>query len=144
MSYTATLFKQGSSVGEGCQLRARHHRLRAVVPGNLDNYYYLSLMAAVLTVVLATAIPDRWSLARNVVAWVMLAGALAAVPGRLALRDAASDPRVRAACRGFSASRPAPSDPTFVYSILGARIDPTSPWIATIRSTGDVDFRKVD
>jgi hypothetical protein len=36
---------------------------------------------------------------------------------------------------------PQPSDATFVYRILGGRIDPASPWVARIRSTGDVDFR---
>jgi hypothetical protein len=39
---------------------------------------------------------------------------------------------------------PAPSDPTFIYRILGGVIDPASPWVATIRTTGDVDFRKGD
>jgi hypothetical protein len=39
---------------------------------------------------------------------------------------------------------PAPSDATFVYRILGGSIDPASPWIARIRSTGDVDYRKVE
>jgi hypothetical protein len=39
---------------------------------------------------------------------------------------------------------PAPSDPTFVYRILGGQIDPASHWVARIRTTGDVDFRKVE
>jgi hypothetical protein len=39
---------------------------------------------------------------------------------------------------------PAPSDPTFVYRILGGRLDKTSPWIARIRSTGDVEFRRAE
>jgi len=133
----------------------------ALFQGGLDHYYYLSLMpAAVLTIVLATAIPDRWGLARNVVAWVMLAAALAAVPGRLAIaatlhRMPEYAPLVEGSRRAVRQRQPmraieteftlpAPSDPTFVYRILGGHIDPASPWVARIRTTGDVDFRKVD
>jgi hypothetical protein len=39
---------------------------------------------------------------------------------------------------------PAPSDPTFVYRILGGTIDQESPWIVRIRSNGEVQYRKVE
>jgi hypothetical protein len=39
---------------------------------------------------------------------------------------------------------PQPSDATFVFRILGGRIDRASPWIARIQSTGDVEYRKVE
>jgi hypothetical protein len=39
---------------------------------------------------------------------------------------------------------PSPSDVTFVYRILGGRMDPASPWIARITSTGDVVFRQIE
>ena len=133
----------------------------ALFQGGLDHYYYLSLMpAAVLTIVLATAMPKRWGLARNAVAWAMLAAALAAVPGRLAFaatlhRMPEYAPLVEGSRRAVRQRQPmraieteftlpAPSDPTFVYRILGGHIDPASPWVARIRTTGDVDFRKVE
>jgi hypothetical protein len=39
---------------------------------------------------------------------------------------------------------PSPSDVTFVYRILGGRIDPGSTWIARIKSSGEVDFRRLE
>jgi hypothetical protein len=142
----------------------------ALFQGGLDHYYYLSLMpSAVLTVVLAaTALPDpstslragRWQQARNAVALLMLVAALAAVPGRLTFaatmhRMPEYAPLVEGSRRAVRQRQPmrsieteftlpAPSDPTFVYRILGGKIDPASPWVARIRTTGDVDFRKVD
>jgi hypothetical protein len=142
----------------------------ALFQGGLDHYYYLSLMpAAVLTVVLAaTALPGastslgagRWQQARNAVALLMLVAALAAVPARLTFaatmhRMPEYAPLVEGSRRVVRQRQPmrtieteftlpAPSDPTFVYRILGGAIDPASPWVAKIRKTGDVDFRKVD
>jgi hypothetical protein len=133
----------------------------ALFQGGLEHYYYLSLMpAAVVTVVFATAIPERWRLARNAVAWLLLAAALAAVPGRLAVaatlhRMPEYAPLVEGSRRAVRQRQPmraieteftlpAPSDPTFVYRILGGQIDPASHWVARIRTTGDVDFRKVE
>lgn len=134
----------------------------ALFQGGLDHYYYLSLMpAAVLTVVLAaTSLPSRWQHARNAVALLMLVAALAAVPGRLTFaatmhRMPEYAPLVEGSRRAVRQRQPmraieteftlpAPSDPTFVYRILGGTIDPASPWVARIRKTGDVDFRKVD
>ena len=134
----------------------------ALFQGGLDHYYYLSLMpAAVLTVVLAaTALPGRWGLARDGVAWLLLAAALAAVPGRLTFaatlhRMPEYAPLVEGSRRVVGQRQPmraietefalpAPSDPTFIYRILGGVIDPASPWVARIRTTGDVDFRKVE
>jgi hypothetical protein len=130
----------------------------ALFQGGLDHYYYLSLMpAAVLTVVLAgTALP-RFA---NTVAWLMLVAALAAVPGRMTFaatmhRMPEYAPLVEGSRRAVRQRQPmraieteftlpAPSDPTFVYTILGGTIDPASPWVARIRTTGDVDFRRVD
>lgn len=134
----------------------------ALFQGGLDHYYYLSLMpAAVLTIVLAlTALPDRWSGARSTVALVLLAATLAGVPGRLAYgatlhRMPEYAPLVEGSRRAVRQRQPMraietefalpqPSDAAFVYRILGGRIDPASPWVARIRSTGDVDFRKID
>jgi hypothetical protein len=127
----------------------------------LDHYYYLSLMpAAVLTVVLAaTALPVRWPRARTAIALLMLIASVAAIPGRLTFAATMHQmpeyaPLVEGSRRAVRQRQPmraieteftlpAPSDPTFVYRILGGAIDPTSPWVARIRKTGDVDFRKV-
>ena len=134
----------------------------ALFQGGLDHYYYLSLMpAAVLTIVLAiTALPDRWLLARNAIAALALAGILTQLPGRFAfsatlhkmpeyaplVEGSRRAVRQRQPMRAIETefTLPAPSDRTFVYRILGGRIDPASPWIARIRSTGDVDYRTVE
>jgi 4-amino-4-deoxy-L-arabinose transferase-like glycosyltransferase len=134
----------------------------ALFQGGLDHYYYLSLMpAAVLTIVLAiTALPDRWLLARNAIAALALAGSLTQLPGRFAfsatlhkmpeyaplVEGSRRAVRQRQPMRAIETefTLPAPSDRTFVYRILGGRIDPASPWIARIRSTGDVDYQKVE
>jgi hypothetical protein len=134
----------------------------ALFQGGLDHYYYLSLMpAAVLTIVLAiTALPDRWLLARNAIAALALAGSLTQLPGRFAFSATLHKmpeyaPLVEGSRRAVRQQQPmraieteftlpAPSDRTFVYRILGGRIDPASPWIVRIRSTGDVDYRTVE
>ena len=134
----------------------------ALFQGGLDHYYYLSLMpAAVLTIVLAlTALPDRWQIARSAVAALALAALLVELPGRFAssatfhkmpeyaplVEGSRRAVRQRQPMRAIETefTLPQPSDATFVYRILGGRIDPTSPWVARIRSTGDVDFRTVN
>jgi hypothetical protein len=135
----------------------------ALFQGGLDHYYYLSLMpAAVLTVVVGTAaaLPERWPIARNALAIAMCAAVVTGVPGRLASsatfhRMPVYAPLVEGSRRAVRQRQPmrtietefllpAPSDPTFVYRILGGRLDETSPWIARIRSTGDVEFRKAE
>ena len=134
----------------------------ALFQGGLDHYYYLSLMpAAVLTIVLAiTALPDRWLIARNAIAALALAGSLTQLPGRFAysammhkmpeyaplVEGSRRAVRQRQPMRNIETefTLPQPSDATFVYRILGGRIDPASPWIARIRSTGDVDFKRVE
>ena len=134
----------------------------ALFQGGLDHYYYLSLMpAAVLTIVLAlTALPDRWQIARSAVAALALAALLIELPGRFAfsatlhkmpeyaplVEGSRRAVRQRQPMRAIETefTLPQPSDATFVYRILGGRIDPASPWVARIRSTGDVDFRTVN
>jgi hypothetical protein len=131
----------------------------ALFQGGLDHYYYLSLMpAAVVTIVFAlTALPDRWELARNAIAVLALAAVLVELPGRFAysatlhkmpeyaplVEGSRRAVRQRQPMRAIETefNLPQPSDATFVYRILGGRIDPASPWVARIRSTGDVDFR---
>jgi hypothetical protein len=38
---------------------------------------------------------------------------------------------------------PPTNDPEFVYRILGGRLDPASPWVATIQRNGDVLYRNL-
>jgi hypothetical protein len=131
----------------------------ALFQGGLDHYYYLSLMpAAVLTIVLAiTAVPARLAPA---IAALTLVAVLTQVPGRLSYsaalhkmpaygplvegsrRAARQSPTLRGIETEFTL--PAPSDVMFLYRILGGRSDPASPWIARIRSNGDVDYRMID
>jgi hypothetical protein len=120
--------------------------------------------AAVLTVVLAvTSVPGRvrsFATVRTIVALVALTAAASQVPARLVfsatlhkmpeygplVEGSRRVVRQRQAMRGIETefTLPAPSDPLFVYRILGGRTDPASPWIARIRSTGAVEFRKID
>lgn len=134
----------------------------ALFQGGLDHYYYLSLMpAAVLTIVLAlSALPDRWRFARSAIAAAALAGVLTQVPERLAssvtihkmpeyaplVEGSRRAARQRQPMRAIETefTLPAPSDPTFVYRILGGTIDQESPWIVRIRSNGEVQYRKVE
>jgi hypothetical protein len=131
----------------------------ALFQGGLDHYYYLSLMpAAVLTIVLAiTAVPERL---KTAIAAVTLLAVLTQVPGRLAYsatlhkmpgygplvegsrRAARQSPTLRGIETEFTL--PSPSDVMFVYRILGGKSDPSSPWVARIRSTGDVEYRQVN
>ena len=131
----------------------------AVFQGGLDHYYYLSLMpAAVLTIVLAiTAVPAAL---RATVACVALVAVLTQVPGRLAhsatlhkmpeyaplVEGSRRAARQSRALRGIETefTLPSPSDVMFVYRILGGESDPASPWVARIKSNGDVEYRRVD
>jgi hypothetical protein len=125
----------------------------------LDNYYYFSLMpAAVLMVILAiTAIPH--ARAAQVLAIVLVIGALAIVPSRRS--DAMTIHQMGEYGVIVHASRvivdrgtpvrairldfplPPTNDPEFVYRILGGRIDRASPWIAVIQRSGDVTYNRV-
>jgi hypothetical protein len=131
----------------------------ALFQGGLDHYYYLSLMpAAVLTIVLAiTAVPARLAPA---IAAVTLLAVLTQVPARLASsamlhkmpgygplvegsrRAARQSPTLRGIETEFTL--PAPSDVMFVYRILGGASDPGSPWVARIKSNGDVEYRRAN
>jgi hypothetical protein len=129
----------------------------------LDNYYYLSLMpAAVLTCVLAvtaiaTAIPSP-RVARAI-AILLLAGAVALVPGRIRhervmgrmpeyglLVDASKriqrrgEP-MRAIETDFTL--PPTADPEFLFEVLGGRIDRKARWICLIRADGSLSYREV-
>lgn len=135
----------------------------ALFQGGLDHYYYLSLMpAAVLTAMLAVtaAVPSDRRRTRTAIAVAVLAGVLTQVPARLqysatlhkmpqygplvegSRKMAGRDQPMRAIETEFT--MPSPSDATFVYRILGGRLDSTSPWIGRITQTGDVVYRQVD
>lgn len=126
--------------------------------GDLQHYYYLSLMpAAVLTVLLgATAlVPVRIA---HVVGMALLVGAVAVVPARL--RFAASLPRLPAYGVLVAASRqivrqkqpmrsikpefelPPTTDPEFIFRILGGRIDRRAEWRAVIWPDGRVTYSR--
>jgi hypothetical protein len=129
----------------------------ALFQGGLDDYYYLSLMpSAVLTVMLAlTAVP--WPRLRTAIAVTALGAVLVHVPERLQVsatlhkmpeygplvegsrKIARQNQPMRTIETEFTL--PAPSDVMFVYRIFNGRIDPMSPWIARITSTGDVVYR---
>ena len=124
--------------------------------GDLQEYYYLSLMpAAVLTVLLgATAlVPAR---SAHLAGIALLVGAVAVVPARL--RHAATLPRLPAYGILLDASRqivrlkqpmrsiqpqfdlPPSTDPEFMFRILGGRIDQRAEWRAEISPDGRVTY----
>jgi hypothetical protein len=125
----------------------------------LEPYYYLSLMpSVVLTLVLAaTAVP--WRPFSRTVSIALSLAALALVPHRLAYAATLHkmpeyglivEQSRQIVGRGVAMREietefklPRTSDPTFVYRILGGRLDPDSPWIAVMTSRG-VTFKRAD
>lgn len=126
--------------------------------GDLDSYYYMSLMpAAVLTIVLGThaVIPARLARVAGV---AFLAGALAIVPARVSLATTLFRmPQYLALVSGskeiIKRRQPmqsigtefdlhATTDPEFIFRILGGRIDRRAPWRAVILPDGRVEYRQ--
>jgi hypothetical protein len=125
----------------------------------LDDYYYLSLMPAVVltTVLAATAMPSRR--VSHAVGAALLVGSLALVPGRL--RREADLPHMPQYALLVDASRkirslgqpmraiqtdftlPPTADPEYLFALLGGQIDRRSPWLCVIRSDGRIDYRQV-
>ena len=132
----------------------------ALFLGELDRYYYLSLMpAAILMVVLAaTALPPPRFV--GLVGVVLLAVAVALAPGRLRLAATMhqmpeyrllveASRRIKNVGQSMQAIRtdfalPRTADPEFLYQVLGGRIDPASPWIALITADGEISYQNVD
>jgi len=131
----------------------------ALFLASLDSYYYLSLMpAVVLTCALAvTAVPSPG--AARVVGILVLAGALALVPGRIRhervmgrmpeyglLVDASRKIQslgqpMRAIETEFKL--PPTANPEFLFEVLGGRIDRNAHWICLIRADGTLSYRQV-
>ena len=122
----------------------------------LDHYYYIPVMpAAVLTMAFALAVPAT-SLAGRVVGIMLVAAAATMVPWRLgfattmhrlpeyrvlvaASREiAGSHEAVRAIRTEFML--PPSTDPEFLYTILGGRIDANASASAVIRADGTVTY----
>ncbi|HWP99860.1 MAG TPA: hypothetical protein VNK92_05270 [Vicinamibacterales bacterium] len=127
---------------------------------DLDHYYYLSLMpSAVLTILLA-ALPAGRSRLATTFAAATFAAALLPVPARVraaatmhqwpeygALLDGSRRAaRLEQPLRALTTEFPLPptTDGTFLYRILGGRLDPRSPWTATIGRDGRVTYRRVE
>ena len=125
----------------------------------LDRYYYFSLMpAAVLTILLAlTAVPSR--VLSQGIAVALFGLSLAIAPARIALgrtlhqmpeygvlldgsRKIARVPRPMRAIQTEFALPPS-TNPAFLYTILGGRIDRSSPYVAIIKADGAVAFQQV-
>jgi hypothetical protein len=132
----------------------------ALFQGGLDDYYYLSLMPAAVTTILLALIPEPAGRAGAIVAATALGLVLTQVPARFeysaklhkmpeygplvegSRRAARQGQPMRAIETEFT--MPVPSDTLFVYRILGGTIDPDSPWIARIKTSGEVDFRRIE
>ena len=128
--------------------------------GDLNHYYYLSLMPATMLmfVLAATALPPSRFV--DLAAVAILVVALTLVPGRL--RFAATIyqmPQYRLLVDGSREIKrvgqpiqaietdfmlPRTTDPEFLYTILGGRIDAQSPWIARITTDGRIVYRNVN
>ncbi len=127
--------------------------------GDLNHYYYLSLMpAAILMFVLAaTALPPPRFVVPTAI--LILVIALALTPGRLRFATTMHQmPQYRLLVDGSRQIKnvgqpikaietdfilPGTTDPEFLYTILGGRIDPQSPLIALITADGRIVYRKV-
>ncbi len=124
----------------------------------LDHYYYLSLMpAALLTILLAiTAIPSqRVAMAVSVAVFavsLMIAPARIAYSRRLPempeyallVDGSRTIAKVSKPMRTIQTefALPPTADRTFMYTILGGHIDPSSPYIAVIKADGGVVFQQ--
>jgi hypothetical protein len=129
----------------------------ALFLGTLDHYYYIPIMwVTVLTVAFAVAVPatNRW---RHVIGVALCAAAIALVPSRLAFaatmhrlpeyrvlvdasrRIVSAHPAVRAIETEFTL--PPSTDPAFIYTILGGRIDASAEPSAVIGVDGEVVYR---
>ena len=132
----------------------------ALFLADLNDYYYLSLMpAATLMVVLAltASLPARFA---DWAAVGFLVVVLGLAPAKL--RFAATMHRMpeyrllvdgsrqiwstRESVRSIETdfSLPPTADPEYLYTILGGRIDPDSPWSALIATDGRVVYRSGD
>jgi hypothetical protein len=126
--------------------------------GDLDSYYYLSLMpAAVLTVLLgATALVPKRRV--QAVGMALFAGALAIAPARLeAAATMFKMPEYRALVVGSreiikrkqpmrsirtTDKLPPTSNPEFLFRVLGGRIDRGAEWRAVILPDGRVNYSR--
>jgi hypothetical protein len=127
---------------------------------DLQAYYYVSLMpAAVLTVVLGVSalVPQRMG---AVVGCALLVGALSLIPARLQfaamlfrmpqyetfVRASRAIVKSRQPMRAVRAGFPIPptSDPEFIFTILGGRIEHGAPWWAEITPDGRVIYHQAD
>jgi hypothetical protein len=130
----------------------------AVWAGDLEDYYYLSLMpAAVMTMLLGATALLPVPVARAA-AIALLAAALAIVPARL--RFAAGLPRLPSYEILVSGSRqiarrkqpmrsieaqfalPPTTDPEFIFRILGGQIDRRAEWRALVAPDGHVSYSR--
>jgi hypothetical protein len=128
--------------------------------GALDHYYYIPVVpVAVLTLFLAVTVPAS-SLTGRAVGVVLLAGVAALVPARLRMaatmhrlpeyrvlvdasrRIASTRQPMRAIVTEFSL--PPTSDPHFIYTIFGGRIERGAPWFAVVSADGRVTYRKIE
>jgi hypothetical protein len=124
---------------------------------DLEVYYYLSLMPAVVLTILMGAmalVPPRAS--RRVMT-VCLLMALAAVIPRVRASRAANMPEYDALVKGTRQilslhqpmrrvtadfGLPPTGDPSYLFRILGGRIDPQAGWSATIEPDGRVVYER--
>jgi len=128
----------------------------ALFLSTLDHYYYIPVMpVTVLAIAFAVAVPSG-SRAGRAVGIALVAAAVAIVPSRLAFAATlhrlpeyrvlvaasreivARHEAVRAIRSEFTL--PPSTDPEFLYSILGGRIDPTAPRWALIQTDGSVRY----
>lgn len=132
----------------------------ALFLGDIDHYYYISVMPpAVLSMFLAVSLPSRTRLGLGV-GMALVVAAVALVPARLRFADtmhkmpeyAALVEASRALVAGGQPIRairtdftlPPSSDAAFIFTILGGRLQPDAPRVATITRRGEVRYVEVE
>jgi hypothetical protein len=130
----------------------------AVYVGDFPDSYLSLMPASVITLLLGvTAVPSKR--AAQILSVAAFAASVAVVPARLRfahtmhrmpeygpLLDGSRKIARRAeAMRGIRTdfSLPPTSDPEFLYTILGGRLDRAAPWVALIKSDGSVVYQRV-
>lgn len=126
--------------------------------GELESYYYLSLMPAMALTVLLGVTAAFSGRAARVAGFALLVGALLITPARLRL--AATIHRMPEYAVLVEASRAMlkrgepvravrayflqpTADPEFIFRILGGRIDPAARWVVTISPDAQITYQPV-
>jgi len=131
----------------------------AAFRGGLDRYTFVSLVPPAVLMMVLAVMPTPGSKPGQIAGFVALLGSLALVPARLEqaaqwhklpeyrvlVRASRKIVGLRQPMRAIQTAfvLPPTTDPTFIYTILGGRVERSSEWVAVIQADGEVIYRRV-